>query len=280
VGDPAADELGGTDARLFATQQIYAAGQTAQAWLQAYCDLHRQSGCTSTSGWEHILVAGFPAYVDVDGVTLPQGAVTPGGRRFEAVVTLGTRAYVFAMDGNVDRGSFDAILGSVALTPSDAVDMPPLTGKFTSPLYGYTIGTRPDWNATPATRRWTSMVPDSGFMDGFDVTADTSVGVMSQPLGSRTFDEFLAAFYQRQHETLAGSGCDDGGEPSTWPTIAIGDQTGRLEDVCSFASDEALVAVDGRVYLFELGHSNRGFPLTAFKQLLTTVTFDPANAKN
>ena len=162
--------------------------------------------------------------------------------------------------------------------PSEAVDLLPLDRTFNSPLNGYSIGTLPSWTVTPATKGWTSTIPDSAFMDGFDVTSAVSVGAMSQPLGSRTFDEFLDAFYRVQHTTLAGGGCDDGGAPSTWPTVPIGDQIGRLEVVCSLASDEALVAVGGRVYLFELGRQDPSFPLSAFKQMLRTVTFDPATA--
>jgi len=278
-GDPELDQIKSNEIRFIAEQQPYAPGQTPAQWLQGYCRLDGATDCAATvASWKPIKVAGSDAFVDVDGVKAAPNTVYPGGLLYEAIVPTTTRAYVFTLDGHVDRSVFDAFLATITLSPSDAVDTAPLTGRFTSPLYGYTIGTAASWTPTAATNRWTSTIPDSGFMDGLDVTSDTNVGAMSQALGGRTFDDFLAAFYQGQHATYAGTGCDDGGDPSTWPTIPIGDQTGRLEVVCSAASDEALVAVGGRVYLFELGHSNLSFPLTAFKQLLKTVTFSPLTA--
>src|SRR5262249_51127495 len=57
-GGAAADGLRGTDARLAATQQAYASGQTAAQWLQAYCG--SMAGCTSTDSWQQATVAGYP----------------------------------------------------------------------------------------------------------------------------------------------------------------------------------------------------------------------------
>ena len=49
-------------------------------------------------------------------------------------------------------------------------------------------------------------------------------------------------------------------------------------------SAEALVQAGDRVYLFELGHGPTGagqtFSVAEFKQLLTSVTFDPASARD
>ncbi|HEV8403543.1 MAG TPA: hypothetical protein VGQ31_10960 [Candidatus Limnocylindrales bacterium] len=275
-GDPALDVIRTGDARFESASQSLGSSQSPEDWLASYCS-HNTPPITCGPA---ITIGSQTGEIGLDGDLAIGATVVRGGVVYDAAIVVDRRGYEFTLDGHVDRALFDALLATISFDTASAVDLPPLTGTFTSPSYGYTIATRPEWKATAATKRWTSTTPDSDFMDGFDVTAGTSVGIMSQPLGSRTFDEFLAAFYQRQHQTFAGSGCDDGGEPSTWPTIAIGDQTGRLEDVCSLASDEALVAVDGRVYLFELGHSDPDFPLSAFKLLLTTVTFDAASAKD
>ena len=79
---------------------------------------------------------------------------------------------------------------------------------FTSPLFGYSIKTTPTWPTHAATKPWTGVNNDT--LDGIDVTQDEGLGASSQALGSRTFDEFVAAFHANQKATsqaaaMAGS---------------------------------------------------------------------------
>ena len=176
----------------------------------------------------------------------------------------------------MDRQIFDAFLKTVQLSPADVIDLPALTERFTSPTYGYSIGTLPAWTVTPTTKQWHD-TSNGEFMDSIDNTGSDGIGAMSQGLGDRSFDEFVAAFEAEQH----AAGCG-GGDPSTWQSISIGDQTGVFYDNCNSA--EALVQAGDRVYLFEMGHASSDaaqlFSLADFKQLLTTVAFDPASAKD
>ena len=191
-----------------------------------------------------------------------------------------TRAYVFTMDGNLDRAVFDAFLATIQLRPAEAIDTPPLTETFTSPRFGYSVKTLPEWTTAAAEKAWTGVTNDSAMMDGVDFTGtDSHLGLTSQPLGDRTFDEFVAAFHadQKAHVPV---GCD-GGDPSTWPEVQVGDHVGRLEQLCNAA--EVLVEVGGRVYLFEYGNgtfeSARHFPFVAWRDLLKSITFTPETAK-
>ena len=117
-------------------------------------------------------------------------------------------------------------------------------------------------------------------MDAITFTGtDTSFTAASQPLGGQSYDQFLAAFHAN---TLKGvpAGCD-GGEPSAWPAVQVGDQTGGLEMLCNAA--EVLVHVGDRVYVFDWGNDTfdgmSHLNLASWKQLLKSIVFDPASAK-
>lgn len=278
-GDPNADEIKGSslgsthpsgDVRLIGTQQGLADGQTDDAWLQAYCD------CPDPGSLPTTKVAGYTGYITADGLPAADGTIMPGGTFYDVAVPVSPRGYVFTLDGNVDRAMLDAFLSTVSFQPYNAIDTPTLTDRFTSSTYGYSIGTLPAWTVTPSTKAWTDVTNDSAAMDGIDGTGADGIGAASQPLGDRTFVKFLAAFEAEQH----AAGCG-GGDPATWESIPIGDQTGVFYDACGSA--EALVQAGDRVYLFELGHGPSGagetFSVAEFKQLLTSVIFDPASAK-
>jgi hypothetical protein len=284
-GDRRADKITGStigskhpsgDVRITATQQTFADGQTADAWLQAYCGRDPAADCSNVKGtWPTTNVAGYIGYIDIDGLEASPGTIMPGGKIYEVVVPVQGHAYVFTLDGNVDRAMLDRFLASVDFRPYDAVDLPPLTNRFTSPTFGYSIGKLPEWTATAGSKAWTTTANDADF-DSIDVTGTPQgVGVASQPLGARTFDDFINAFEADQ----ARVGCS-GGDPARWERIPIGDQTGALDLECNGA--EAFVQAGDRVYLFEWHAADDGstpFSLAAFKQVLTTVEFDPASAK-
>jgi len=283
-GSPAMDEIVAGDIRFDGTDQPKPSTQTTERWLQTYCQSGgggRDTDCaTAATAWERTKVSGADAYVSADGILAAPDTIVPGGKLYEAVVMTPTRAWVFTMDGNLDRAVFDAFLKTIELKPVNAVDTPPLTATFTSPSYGYSLKTLPEWTTQPAAKPWTGVDNQNESMDGVTITGtDTSFTGASQALGNQTYDDFLAAFHAN---TKAGvpQGCD-GGEPSTWPELSIGDKVGRLEMLCNAA--EALVEVGGRVYVFDWGNdtfnTEQHFSLASWKELLKGVTFTPETAK-
>ena len=279
-GDPTLDEIKSSTIRFNGTQQIYAQGQTPQQWLLAYCQANGQADCPSVvASWRPFKVAGQDAYLDADGVKAAANSVSADGLLYEAVVTLSNRAYVLTMDGRIDRSVFDAFLNTITLVPGNAVDTPPLTETYSSPTYGYTVGKLPTWPTRDATTTWTGADDETPSMDNIDITGtDTSFSGASQQLGSQTYDAFLAAFHASTQKNVPPE-CD-GGDPATWRSIQVGDQTGSLEMLCNAA--EALVHVGDRVYVFDWGNStfdtNQHFSFVAWEAMLRTVRFQPWTA--
>ena len=295
-GDATLDAIQTSDARFVAAGQKLVAGQTAAQWLKAYClGAAKDTGqCDSVpQSWEPITIAALQyapgtldpktdagAYIDLNGVPAAPGTITPGGKVFDAVVVNNGTGWAFTLDGDVDRQMFDAFLDKVNLLPATLISMPDLTGRFTSPTNGFSIGTASDWAPTTATQRWHGLGNPSDVMDGIDITGtDSSFGGASQPLGKQTFDQYLAAYHTDSIPHVPG-GCD-GGDPSTWPEVQIGDKIGRLQELCNAA--DAFVEAGGRVYIFEWGSATfdpaQHFSLEAWKELLKSVVLDPASAK-
>lgn len=281
-GDPAVDELRGSDIRLSATQQKFLAGQTEDQWMRAYCELNDAADCPNVpASWPRTKVSGADAYLTLDDVPAAGGTIKPGGRVFEVVVPTRQRAYVFTLDGAVDRAVLDSILASVELAPVDAIDLPELSDTFTSPTYGYSIPVAPDWTTTPATTPWKGIDNSPPVVDQIEIAGtDTGLTGASQALPKgTTYEDWLVTFHEPAlHNNPAGC---DGGDPSTWPPIQIGDRVGGLEMFCNAA--EAVVNVDGRVYVFDWGNStfdgDRHLSFASWKHLLQSVRFDPASAK-
>ncbi|MFL5718124.1 MAG: hypothetical protein ACJ77V_11155 [Chloroflexota bacterium] len=282
-GDSTLDAVQTTDARFAGAGQRLATGETAAQWFKAYClGTDKDAGqCDSVpTSWEPVKIAGSDGYIDLDGVDAWPGTIAPGGKVFDAVIVNGTTAWAFTLDGDVDRATFDAFLDKISLFPASLVSMPRLNGRFTSPTNGFSIGTAADWTPSRATQRWHGLGNPSEVMDGIDITGtDTAVGGASQSLGKQTFADYLSAY----HADSVGhvpSGCD-GGDPSRWPEIRIGDKVGRLQMQCNAA--DAFVEAGGRVYIFEWGNetfeTDRHFPLEAWKELLRSVKLDPGSAK-
>jgi hypothetical protein len=281
-GDTALDQIVVGDIRFVGTDQPKPSTQTTDEWLQAYCQAGGGAGesdCANVpAAWEKIKVAGADAYISTDGIPAAPDTISPGGKLYEAIVMTPTRAWVFKMDGALDRSVFDAFLKTVELRSVNAVDTPPLTSTFTSPTYGYSVKTLPEWTTEAAPERWTGTGNGSG-LDGVSMAGtDTALTGASQPLGSRSFDDFVAAFHQTIQADVP-SGCD-GGDPSKWPELPVGDRVGHLEMLCNAA--EVLVEDGGRVYLFEWGNATfdteRHFPFAAWKELLKSITLTPETA--
>ena len=107
--------------------------------------------------------------------------------------------------------------------PTPDPTAPPLTGQFTSPSHGYTIGLPEGWSTRPATAPWTAGIVDF-FNEGSDLlypgTLESPGAVFlalaSQPLGDRTRAEFEADVWQIMVEDDPGAAtCSASAEPIT-----------------------------------------------------------------
>jgi hypothetical protein len=263
--DPGLDKIGNAQARLAVASEPLGT-TTPEAWLAPYC----RSGATGTACGRKIAIGNATGYVDEDGKSAEGGTVTTGGVIFDAAVTADGRGYIFILDGHVDRALFDAILKTVAFDGASAIDLPPLTGTFTSPTFGYTIGTATGWAESQA-----SDGTDQVAITGTDSKVFASSEVL--PKGT-TFDAWLVGPHQA---ALDGNpaGCD-GGDPPTWPAVPVGPETGRLQMLCNLAL--AYVEAGGRVYTFGWGNdtftTDSHLGLASWKELLKSVTFDPGAA--
>jgi hypothetical protein len=268
------DRIRTNDVRIQGGSQPLEPGQTPAAWNQANCD------CAATfATMETVDIAGATGYRGADGSRPPYPGVAPDGVIFTAQVVSGGRGYLFVMDGHVDRAMFDAFLKTVRFVPVEAIDLPALTGTFTSPTYGYSIGVGKGWTTKPATTKWTGFGDRAPVVDEIGVTGtDTTVTATSQSFpASETLDGWEAQFRQNALQNLP-VGCE-GSDPSSG-RIPVGDQWGTLEWYCNSA--EALVLVHGQIYVF--GWSNAtataadhlGF--VTWGELLKSVKFDPASA--
>lgn len=283
-GSAALDVLQGPDARFVGASQPLL-GQTTDAWLVADClSFSAASQCADVpAALPKITAARITGYLLADGASAAGVPPSPTGKVYEAVFFFGSLAYDFRLDGNVDAPMFQAILDTVRFAPEDAVALPDLSGTFVSPTYGYSVRMANDWTATRAATPWVGIDNNETNTDSILFTGtDTGMNVASQRLpAGKAYDDWLVEFHAPAN--IPGNyplGCD-GGEPSAWPAIQIGDQMGGLEMHCNAA--EALVHVGDRAYVFTWGNSTfdttQHFSLASWKDLLKTVTFDPASAK-
>jgi hypothetical protein len=266
--------LAGAGMRFSGASIALGPGQTADDWLTAY------AAAADRATWAPITIDGRAGFLTADGVAAAGGTIAPGGRMFDAVVIDGDRAYDFNMDGNVDRATFDAFIATIKLDPSAVMLLPSLEKPFSSTWYGYTILRSGDWTVKPATTHWTGVDNSPPAVDEITVTGtDTTIPAASQRLPKdATYAAWLDAFHRNTVANVP-SGCD-GGEPSAWPTVQIGDQQGKLEMLCNAA--EALVEVGGRVYVFDWSNSTfdgaQHLGLASWKRVLETVVFEPSKA--
>ncbi len=272
-GDPAFDVIQGLDIRFAAASQQLAPDQVDTAWYRVFCRIAGLADCTTVPGhWTPVSIGANPGYIDVDGESGAAG-IAAGGLRFDAVVVDRGRGYEFTLGGQVDHAMFEAFLASVSLTPDQGSNLPVLTGTFRSPAVGYSMGLADTWTTRAGA---TSSAGDEITIDG----TDTTVYASSKALQSgETFDAFLEGAYQGAFGAVP-AGCE-GGDPSTWQTIAVGPELGRLQMLCNAATVH--VPVDGRVYDFGWGNANLigadHMSFGSWEALLQTVTFDPASAK-
>lgn len=127
-GNPALDdlELGGA-ARLVVASQRVAAGQTQDQWLAAYTQTYQGSSACATNPATspRLQIDGQSGYLDMSAcVTALDASIAAGGVTFDAIVFSGGRVYLLTLDGLVDRPYFDALLATIKLDPSRAMDPP------------------------------------------------------------------------------------------------------------------------------------------------------------
>jgi len=167
-------------------------------------------------------------------------------------------------------------VASVAMT-SPAAAPPSLTfaTSFKSRVYGYTIGLAAGWTVAAATLPADDLksTGDTG-TDVITVTGtDTTIPVVAWDLGSETFSAWLQD-YRAAMTSGVPAGCD-GGDPSKWPAVAVGDRQGVWQQKCNAAV--ATVVYGGKAYQFAWENSTfadtEHLSESNFKAVLTTVTF-------
>ena len=94
----------GSGARLVASSQLIADGDTADLWLAAYCELQggNGAGCPDFRTGARIPIGNLVGFVTLDGVPAAAGTIKLGGPVFGAVVVANGRGYEFTLDGDVD----------------------------------------------------------------------------------------------------------------------------------------------------------------------------------
>lgn len=112
---PNGDRIESADAGFRGASQPLAPGQSAEAWVEAYMAT-QPTGCGVR---EEIPLAGTQATIVLNGC---RGEGRLGGRVFDLVVVVGSRAYNFTMEGNVDHAFLLAMLATVEFDPSSATD--------------------------------------------------------------------------------------------------------------------------------------------------------------
>jgi hypothetical protein len=127
IGNSALDELKlQGEARLVVASQRLAAGQTEASWIASFLLPYDLGFCTGDrASWPRLTVDGQVGYLDVEAC--PAAADTGFSApdlRFDVIVFSGGRVYEIALDGIVDRGYFEAILATVHLDPTSALDPP------------------------------------------------------------------------------------------------------------------------------------------------------------
>jgi hypothetical protein len=155
---------------------------------------------------------------------------------------------------------------SPAVAPTQLLIALPKT--FKSPLYRYTIGIGVNWQVKAAKH-----VDDEDLISA--TGTDTTIPVLVSALGSKSFTDWLKDYHKAVlNDPGVPPGCD-GGDPSTWPAVTIGNQQGVWLQKCNAAV--AFVDVGGKAYQFPWENgtfdNSQHLSLADFKTVLGTVTF-------
>jgi len=163
-----------------------------------------------------------------------------------------------------------AATASASATPSIA-----LNRTFRSKVYHYTIGLAADWTVSPATVRADDPTStEATATDVITVTGtDTTIQTVASDLGGQPFDAWLRD-YRAAMSSSVPPGCD-GGDPATWPAVAVGPLQGVWQQKCN--AGLAIVEYRGEAYqiAWENGtfSSEQHLPVADFRSVLRSVTF-------
>ena len=108
--------------------------------------------------------------------------------------------------------------GSGGASPSGVAALA-LANEFTSARYGYVVGYPAGWTSVPATGTWTAGTTNtwnSGLNDALTGGQMRFSGAAQLLAPGQTPDQWLATYAA-------------GGDPASWPTVRIADQTGRID---------------------------------------------------
>jgi hypothetical protein len=126
VGNSANDELKQpSEARFVAASQRLEPGQTEDDYLAAWVFLYQGSRSCGTVPLvsPRVTVDGHPGYLVQDGCRAPADSrFSVPDIGYQLIVIADGRAYLFALDGNVDRAYFETMLSTVRLDPASAID--------------------------------------------------------------------------------------------------------------------------------------------------------------
>ena len=144
---------------------------------------------------------------------------------------------------------------------------------FTSPLYGYSIDMAGDWTAKAATKLADDPASTDGERDRRDHGHRHRHDDRRPRMDARRSDlRPVGRRVPRGHRGQRAEGCD-GGDPSSWPAVTVGDRQGHWLQMCNAAL--AIVPADGKVYVFSWESStfDSGSHLDPldFKRVLLTV---------
>ena len=260
---PAADAITvtGTDSSIVIASQPIPGGTTFAQWL----DQFRQ---TITPDVPAGCDGGDPSTWKTIQIGSETGVVEPLCNAMIAFANVGGRVYRFSWgndafntDQQITESEFKDILKTVTFraagsaVPSAAATRVPvvLSDSFTSSTMGYTIPIAPDWTTTQATAPWVGVDNSPPMVDEIDATGTVSfIHAASQaiPAGT-TFEQWLVPYHAFTTANVP-AGCD-GGDPSTWKAVPVGQATGLHYNGCNY--EGAVVEYGGRAYAFDLGNS-------------------------
>ena len=165
-------------------------------------------------------------------------------------------------------------IGVASSASPSASPLAPLTGSFTSAVYGFSTSYPAGWKVQPATQQWTTGVPWSCVMTCTDVIYEKESDSPFFSVASQGRD---AAGGQWMSSVLADPGWE-GTCPAVTQPVDIDGTAGTLATTCPEGLLFAVTTTrESRGYVFILYRID---DIQQFKDFLATVRLHPADAKN